>query len=1157
MEPRENQPSRFVDLTGIRLEPHVKKAFETAWRRSGGEVITASDALFAVLEIADSVKSEAFSAFKSFCTSKVDFRHSDKKTIEALDFSALPLSEALADIFERIAPFLQKTNSMWGRDLITMALLLQLDSALEIFAVTVGSTLQTLRRQWFEFLTAHPAHRDAQQWRDWWEAAGVALPQAEPRERAFLLAWDPDRHPIESIRQNGALLMPDIMAFLSIAEVLDKSADMHQPQRILAMKTGEEPGLAGSGSVRFDAADPAEMTQSKAPDLVTPRPKIQWDYLFETPVLSLDALIAITGEKDRWPSIGRIGVLEQEALRKLDLAVSRALAERHIVLPEAYIQPDAPPAFSRRVSGMAAQDSLDVRQQAETFATLLVARYSRPPFAIGLLGDWGVGKTFFMRLMQESVDTLTAGGTVPERNANAVARVAQIEFNAWHYVDSDLWASLASHIFDELSKELSDTPDEILKVRRELRSMIHSSTREKQEAEAAIKNARTEREDAGASLSKKQTERSRLSGQLDKHRLKRIWQAVLTVKPDESDPQRRNWPDIAAMKTKVEATAKKLGIDQAIDNAEQLEQVYGQMRELCRRGSTLVMAVADDFSGRNLRRSIPVCVSLIGFVLLVQFLPDWLDLHSAAIRQWLAPVVQASTLAVSVAAWIAKRIKPIASAVSWLEQIREEVKKPRVMLPEPDEQENRLIKKLEAIDSEISKQQNRVIEADRQISKAQAEIQRINSGGLVYDFLEGRVRDGRYLDRLGLISVIRQDFEQLGKLLKDWSDHYTPDDAAQHPGEPRTDTNANPIERIILYIDDLDRCAPSRVVEVLQAVHLLLAFDLFIVIVAVDARWLERSLNETYNPALASKGGAPFYQSRHKFSAHNYLEKIFQIPFNLPVMQASGFTSLIDDMIAAPRQAKAAPATPSPKPKPTPETAKPGNGPAGDETHTETNPPDAVKKPEKPTQPQPADPPAPSKEATERMRKEQAAEQARKLVEAMVLSDHEKQFIHALYPFVPTPRLAKRFINIYRLLRVRATSIEETFSSFINPENGSYRAVLLLLAICVGRAESAPHLIRLLCDSTSTQPFGSWLDSVWSADSAAEAAQLMIQPAIGAVRKNLMENGTLTVDEDLEHYRKWGTEVGRYSFRWERLAPGTGNTATATEKTGPEPRTKR
>jgi hypothetical protein len=42
------------------------------------------------------------------------------------------------------------------------------------------------------------------------------------------------------------------------------------------------------------------------------------------------------------------------------------------------------------------------------------------------------------------------------------------------------------------------------------------------------------------------------------------------------------------------------------------------------------------------------------------------------------------------------------------------------------------------------------------------------------------------------------------------------------------------LSRIVLYIDDLDRCPEKLVVEVLRAVHLLLAFDLFVCVVAVD-----------------------------------------------------------------------------------------------------------------------------------------------------------------------------------------------------------------------------------------------------------------------------------------------------------------------------------
>jgi len=58
------------------------------------------------------------------------------------------------------------------------------------------------------------------------------------------------------------------------------------------------------------------------------------------------------------------------------------------------------------------------------------------------------------------------------------------------------------------------------------------------------------------------------------------------------------------------------------------------------------------------------------------------------------------------------------------------------------------------------------------------------------------------------------------------------------------------------------------VIKVLEAVHLLLAFPLFVVVVAVDATWLTSSLEEH------------FRQFEHADAA-DYLEKIFQVPFQV------------------------------------------------------------------------------------------------------------------------------------------------------------------------------------------------------------------------------------------------------------------------------------
>jgi hypothetical protein len=104
----------------------------------------------------------------------------------------------------------------------------------------------------------------------------------------------------------------------------------------------------------------------------------------------------------------------------------------------------------------------------------------------------------------------------------------------------------------------------------------------------------------------------------------------------------------------------------------------------------------------------------------------------------------------------------------------------------------------------------------------------------------------RYRHYRGLVGAIHHDLRRLSDEL-----------AAATEGEPQ-------LQRIVLYIDDLDRCSPQRVLEVLQAVNLLLTTDLFMVVVAVDPRWLIESL-KAFHGELFSKSVRPL----------DYLDKIF------------------------------------------------------------------------------------------------------------------------------------------------------------------------------------------------------------------------------------------------------------------------------------------
>src|SRR5262249_5653185 len=77
-------------------------------------------------------------------------------------------------------------------------------------------------------------------------------------------------------------------------------------------------------------------------------------------------------------------------------------------------------------------------------------------------------------------------------------------------------------------------------------------------------------------------------------------------------------------------------------------------------------------------------------------------------------------------------------------------------------------------------------------------------------------------------------------------------------------------------------CGPRQVVEVLQAVHLLLAFELFVVVVGVDPRWLLRSLCSHYDEILEADGPGGGSADGWPVTPAEYLEETLNIPLVLP-----------------------------------------------------------------------------------------------------------------------------------------------------------------------------------------------------------------------------------------------------------------------------------
>ncbi|NMG22543.1 P-loop NTPase fold protein [Brasilonema bromeliae] len=93
--------------------------------------------------------------------------------------------------------------------------------------------------------------------------------------------------------------------------------------------------------------------------------------------------------------------------------------------------------------------------------------------------------------------------------------------------------------------------------------------------------------------------------------------------------------------------------------------------------------------------------------------------------------------------------------------------------------------------------------------------------------------------------------------------------------------------RVLIIIDDLDRCEPLKAVEVLQAINLLLNFKSFIVCLGIDARIITRAIEQFYKNMLGPA----------KASGYEYLDKIIQIPFRIPESTPDEIELFLSDLL--------------------------------------------------------------------------------------------------------------------------------------------------------------------------------------------------------------------------------------------------------------------
>lgn len=708
-------------------------------------------------------------------------------------------------------------------------------------------------------------------------------------------------------------------------------------------------------------------------------------------------------------------------------------------------------------SGRAADDCLDLGSTIAAMANLIASPQLDGTLSLGVFGNWGSGKSFFMCRLREAIHEITAGArrtAAPASGLDYWPNIAQVEFNAWHYVDASLWASLMSHLLDVLRRW--NPPGEPADHQSQLAAAIEKleiTATARNEAVARQAAAEAAQEEAEAKRQVAQNRYSDAAERLQQAMQRSLWSFVEKTLGGSADPALR--------------ALRELGL-LAGDAQLSVEALYAETREFTTTAGRL-RVVADQMlrqpeGAKALRRFAYAAAGTLGAILVVSIWVEWfrnaVAVLGAAVVGAVAFVAKVWELVQRVSAGVAAKLAPLRTARLTIEQQLADAEAAKAGLVAGIEKEvAECSARLAAATAEVTAREQDVRAAERAVKDAV-------SGRAVQQFIEQRLAAGDYQKQLGLIATIRRDFEQLSDLIRAHNAMRLrlPQETAAietalrraRPDITKEELTALyenlGINRIVLYIDDLDRCPPDRVVEVLQAIHLLLSFPIFVVVVGVDSRWMAHSLAREYPSLLGGKDlddgpseGRAQEVGLSTVTPADYLEKIFQIPFWVPPLDPAATAKMIGRLVGA----GDSPTAPREGHATNGDRAQPQSAPAN-----QLEPMDANAAPATPdtgnvgagASPLAGDP------APVALRPD-----------LLQIGAEEQQAMQSLAAIVGrSPRATKRFVNSYRLLKVALVDDRKNGVSYSEAAAGALAAPMFLLAIVTGLPGLAAKFVEIL-----------------------------------------------------------------------------------------------
>lgn len=734
-----------------------------------------------------------------------------------------------------------------------------------------------------------------------------------------------------------------------------------------------------------------------------------------------------------------------------------------------------------------ATDQSGAREEAEAFADMIVAKDFDPPLAVGIFGNWGSGKSYFMRLLYEAVadnrarllrDT-TAGGIT------FCQHVVQIRFNAWHYAEANLWASLVDHVFTSLNQwNVATGP---AGAADQLFGKLTTARRLTLEAASTLVESRKQKKLATDRLSAAEValRKKRAAVQVDPQTFAAsAFEEVLGS---------------AAAQSELDKAAESLGLTGLTKGYKELQVALSALNSETENLSLIKTGVARQMSSTWMVLGIAAGTLVLPVVL--NWVAGQLGQPALQITGAVAGIIAPITAALGLATQKANAAVEVVRKYRdrFTAQVGKEVAENKASVEARE-------KELADAETVVAARKQALEQAVQSENQAAIDYNSETGRDRVLRFVSNRVAEGGYARHLSFVATIRKDFEELSRLLALARTEAPATDEAykahlklidqlvgQSDGfleieeEEKLRQTAKPpeaeekvYERIVLYIDDLDRCQPEQVVAVLQAIHLLLAFPLFVVFVAVDVRWLRHALKNRYpNLSVTPETADPVVHAAGAevgATTYDYLEKIFQIPYWVRRFDADVTRSIL--------QARMGPLAPAQ-----------GAAPLVPESHAPLGP-DVDEKPVKPSGNDGvgAELPPPR---------------------LLSLTGGERDCIDAVAAMLDgLPRRTLRFINSYWIIKAGLSPAEQD-----NLESTGYRAVLGLLAIAITLDEEFPVLITALQSAPGSSDLVQVVGAMAFRRSASPTRIVDCFKAAG--------------DPDLADIKKFGPLVSRFSFHCE------------------------